>query len=232
MYIFADMKPKVICHIMGSVDGRLLPSCWTAPYGDVDAAELFKEYAAIGRTLGADAWMFGKATTQEFFPGRLFPGSDKRAEADAIHKAERRSERLFITNDPDADILFTAGTLRGDDMLVVTDTGASADYLDMLRDKGISYMVTEPDAPLADTLAAIGRGSGGSHGTKLAAGVIDELSLVVYPGIDGSAASPSIFEYLGAPNCRPAVGQALELLGVERRAHGVVWMRYRFHKVK
>ena len=242
MYIFADMKPKVICHIMGSVDGRLLPSCWTAPYGDVDAAELFKEYAAIGRTLGADAWMFGKATTQEFFPGRLFPGSDKRAEADAIHKAERRSERLFITIDPDADILFTAGTLRGDDMLVVTDTGASADYLDMLRDKGISYMVTEPDAPLADTLAAIGRefgvktislqGGGIIDGAVLAAGVIDELSLVVYPGIDGSAASPSIFEYLGAPNCRPAVGQALELLGVERRAHGVVWMRYRFHKVK
>lgn len=36
------MKPKVICHIMSSVDGRLIDGRWTAPYAagtlcDVDA---------------------------------------------------------------------------------------------------------------------------------------------------------------------------------------------------
>lgn len=227
---------------MGSVDGRLLPSRWTAPYGDAESAELFKEYATIGRTLGTDAWMFGKATTQECFPGKFPSHSGKHAEAGAIYKAERRSARLFITINPEADILFTTGTLRGDDMLVVIDTTATADYLDMLRERGISYIVTAPHAALADTLATIGRefgvqaislqGGGIIDGAMLAAGVLDELSLVVYPGIDGSAASPSIFEYTGAPSDRPAAGQSLELLAVERRAHGIVWMRYRFHKVK
>lgn len=39
---------------------------------------------------------------------------------------------------------------------MVTDTTATADYLDMLRQRGISYIVTEQHAPLADTLATIG----------------------------------------------------------------------------
>ena len=59
------MKPEVICHIMGSVDGRLLPQRWSAPFGDAAPGELFSDYAAIGRELSADAWMFGKATTCE-----------------------------------------------------------------------------------------------------------------------------------------------------------------------
>ena len=62
------MKPKVICHIMSSVDGRLLPGRWTQPFDGTNPAELFGEYAAIGRSLGTDAWMFGKATTAEVFP--------------------------------------------------------------------------------------------------------------------------------------------------------------------
>ena len=62
------MKPEVICHIMSSVDGRLIPSRWTPPFDSTNPAELFGEYAAIGKSLEADAWMFGKATTREFFP--------------------------------------------------------------------------------------------------------------------------------------------------------------------
>lgn len=47
------MKPKVICHIMSSVDGRLLDGRWTAPY-EAERTELLKVYAAIGRELGTE----------------------------------------------------------------------------------------------------------------------------------------------------------------------------------
>lgn len=60
---------------------------------------------------------------------------------------------------------------------------------------------------------------------------LNELSLVIYPGIDGLTTSPSIFEYLGASDERPAAGQALELLSNETAGHGVIWLRYRFHKL-
>lgn len=48
------MKPEVICHIMSSVDGRLLPARWTAPFDETNPATLFKEYAVIGRQLDTE----------------------------------------------------------------------------------------------------------------------------------------------------------------------------------
>lgn len=53
------MKPKIICHIMSSVDGRLIDGRWTAPY-EAEYGDLLKVYASIGRELNTDAWMFGK----------------------------------------------------------------------------------------------------------------------------------------------------------------------------
>jgi len=47
---------------MSSVDGRLLPFRWTPPFDGTDPSKLFKEYAALGKRLDTDAWMFGKAT--------------------------------------------------------------------------------------------------------------------------------------------------------------------------
>lgn len=74
------------------------------------------------------------------------------------------------------------------------------------------------------------QGGGIINGAMLAAGLLDELSLVVYSGIDGFTTAPSIFEYLGAADENPAEGQSLELLNVEVQPHGIVWLRYRFHR--
>ena len=74
------------------------------------------------------------------------------------------------------------------------------------------------------------QGGGIIDGEMLAQGLIDELSLVIYPGIDGLTTAPSIFEYLGHSEERPAEGQTLELLSMDRRSHGIVWLRYKFHK--
>ena len=108
------MKPEVICHIMGSVDGRLLPQRWSAPFEDAAPGELFSDYAAIGRELSADAWMFGKATTCEMFPERYVAESARPTQSGRVHKGHRDSRRLFITVDPEADILYTSDRLRGD----------------------------------------------------------------------------------------------------------------------
>lgn len=69
------------------------------------------------------------------------------------------------------------------------------------------------------------QGGGIINGTFLAAGLVDELSLVIYPGIDGLSGVPSIFEYLGKPGMKPAAGQTLELKSAERLEKGVVWLR-------
>ena len=68
------------------------------------------------------------------------------------------------------------------------------------------------------------------NGVFLKAGLIDELSLTVYPGIDGLKGVPTIFEYAGTTDERPADGQCLELLSATTEEGGLVWLRYRFHK--
>lgn len=234
------MKPEVICHIMSSVDGRLLSGRWTPPFDGTNPGLLFKTYADAGRTLGADAWMFGKATTREAFPYRFMPKSNLHPQPGTIHVGRREIAGTFITIDPDADIFYNSGTFRGDNMIVALGTNATDDYLALLRDKGISYIILEDPADLAAVMDILHddfgiarialRGGGIIDGAMLAAGLIDELSLVIYPGIDGLASAPSIFEYLGGPDAHPAEGQSLELLSVEILGHGVVWLRYRFHK--
>lgn len=135
---------------------------------------------------------------------------------------------------------YTSDRLRGDNIVTIIGTNATDDYLDMLEEKGISYIVLANPTALDEALSVLHdrfgvrkislQGGGIINGAMLAAGLINELSLVIYPGIDGLTTAPSIFEYLGAANERPGAGQSLELISTETVANGIVWLRYRFHK--
>lgn len=226
---------------MSSVDGRLLPGRWTSPFDGTNPAELFKIYATIGKSLDTDAWMFGKATTKEAFPYKFMSKGEPVGESEKVFVGHRASSRLFITIDPDADIFFTSDRLRGDNILTVLGKNATTDYLDALKEKGISYLVVDDITNLRYILTLVKlhfniecislQGGGIIDGAMLSQGLINELSLVIYPGIDGLTTAPSIFEYLGHAEERPAEGQALELLSVENKDHGIVWLRYKFHKI-
>lgn len=235
------MKPKIICHIMSSVDGRLLNDRWSEPFDGTPASALLQVYAAIGRELGTDAWMFGKNTLRAAFPYKWgIDGPAVSSDSPAVFVGERCSERMFIVADPEADIYFTASVLRGDNILVIVGRNATEEYLAHLRGKQISYVVVDDAADLRAGLEAVGRefgircvsvqGGGILNGALLAEGLVDELSLVVYPGLDGLSGIPSIFEYVGGKTDRPAAGQSLQLLCAEQREHGVIWLRYKFHK--
>lgn len=234
------MNPKVICHIMSSVDGRLLDSRWTEPFDGTSHSELLKVYADIGRELDTDAWLFGKNTLRAVFPERFEDGeTDISTDEPMLFFGECRSGRMFIVADPESDIGFTSPTLRGDNIIVILGRNATREYLAFLRDMMISYVIVDDASDLGAGLSAVGRafgiksvsvqGGGIINGALLKAGLIDELSLVVYPGIDGLSGVPSVFEYVGGGTDRPAQGQSLQLLSVAERDHGVVWLRYGFH---
>lgn len=65
------MKPKIICHIMSSMDGRVDNSRWTKPHDGRPQSELSKVYARLAASLGTDAWMFGLNTARAFLPQRF-----------------------------------------------------------------------------------------------------------------------------------------------------------------
>lgn len=239
------MKPQIICHIMTSVDGHIQVERWSEPVGDVSKTDLMKEYTDIGKSLSTDAWTFGKNTVRNIFPdgAKILQKDEKNKESDipigkcCVFIAQRHSEHIFISFDPDADIIYTASQLRGCDILVVLGRStATPRYLMYLRKMDISYIVVEDIAETGNVLETINKefgiksislqGGGLLNGAMLNKGMIDELSLVVYPGLDCNKESVSIFDN----TIDDIVGRKkLELLSVQQRGHGVVWLRYQIH---
>lgn len=228
---------------MSSVDGRLLNDRWTEPFDGTPASALLQVYAALGHELCTDAWMFGKNTLRAIFPYKWsIDGHTVPSDYPVVFIGERRSERMFIVADPEADIYFTSSVLRGDNILVIVGRNATEEYLTHLREKRISYLIVSDASNLREGLEAIGRefgircvsvqGGGILNGALLADGLVDELSLVIYPGIDGLSGIPSIFEYVGGKTSDPAGGQSLQLLSASQREYGVMWLQYRFHKTR
>lgn len=68
--------------------------------------------------------------------------------------------------------------------------------------------------------------TGGGHinGAFLADGLIDEVSLMIGPGIDGRKGMAAVFDGIDEPN-RPAT--LLKLESVERIGEATVWLRYK-----
>ena len=102
-----------------------------------------------------------------------------------------------------------------------------------MRRLGISYVFggveTLDFAAVLDKLARLFpiktillEGGGHLNGSLLKAGLVDELSLLHIPVIDGAPTSASVFEQGDAPG--PAV--RLRLLDVQQRSHGILWQRY------
>ena len=222
---------------MSSVDGRLIDIRWTAPY-KAEHGELLKVYSTIGKELDTDAWMFGKNTLRDLFPYKFgIKGHGISPDTPTLFVGERRSARMFIVSDPEGDLYLTSSTVRGDNILVIVGRNVTEEYLAHLREL---HVIVSDATRLREGLEAVGhdfgirsisvQGGGILNGALLAERLIDELSLVVYPGIDGLSGVSSIFEYIGGRTEHPAKGQRLQLLSASQREHGVMWMRYKFHK--
>ena len=129
--------------------------------------------------------------------------------------------------------MWDSGEVAGDHVVAVLSERVSDDYLALLRERGVSYLLAGArDVDLALALAKIGErfgvrtlmleGGGKINGGMLRAGLIDEVSLLVAPAVDGRIGAPALFDVEGdASPCR------LALEAVERRADDVLWLRYR-----
>jgi riboflavin biosynthesis pyrimidine reductase len=113
--------------------------------------------------------------------------------------------------------------------------GEKTGYLADLRKKSISYLIAgKSEIDFAAALERLHRdfgirklmleGGGGVNGSLLAAGLIDEISLLLCPFADGAPA-PTVFDL---PKNR--IGEratALRFMSAKPRPGGVVWLRYR-----
>ncbi len=66
------MKPRVICHMLISLDGRIHPSRWTlSPEGDRKGWSA--AYERVHESLAGDAWLVGRVTMAEMSKAAAHP---------------------------------------------------------------------------------------------------------------------------------------------------------------
>jgi len=158
------------------------------------------------------------------------------------HTGNRGSRPIAVVFDPKGKLHYPDSTLpTGEHLVAVLSPEVGDEYLSELRDCGVSYVFEgKGDDAFPAALAEIERrfdahtllleGGGIINGTFLKAGLINELSFLIYPAIDGLAGVSSVIGYPGAPGELPAKGQRLEHIATETFPGGVVWLRYAVKK--
>jgi 2,5-diamino-6-(ribosylamino)-4(3H)-pyrimidinone 5'-phosphate reductase len=214
-----------------SVDGRIVTRDWPS------AKQLTREYERTARTFEADAWIAGRISMQPYAGKAKIPRATTKGRAlrkDFIANASAKS--YAITIDPSGKIPWKSNNIDGEHVITVLSGRVSDNYLAFLQDRGVSYLLggrTEID--LKSVLRRLTKyfrirtllleGGGGINGSFLAAGVIDELSLLVAPTADGSVGTPTLFDVK-----ERKAPVALRLLSARKLTGDILWVRYRIRR--
>jgi riboflavin biosynthesis pyrimidine reductase len=204
------MKPHVACLMMSSIDGRLHPSRYTAsPDGTPKAWSGL--YERLHDSMAADAWLVA-------------------ATADRYAVAVDRAGKLH----------FAKGDIGGDHVIVLLGADVADEHLAELAGDGVSYIVADAaDIDLAAALDTLGaqfgirrlllEGGGGINGSMLAAGLVDELHVLVAPALDGGEGVQGIVSH-GEDGLAGAV--TLSFRSAAAMEHGVVHLAYDVRAVR
>lgn len=223
------MKPYIICHMMASVDGRI----------DCDMTEQIEPsnvyYDALEQ-LNCPTTLEGRVSMQKHSAlPEHFLAKDKTPIGERKFYKATESAGYSIAIDSMGKLRWPSNSHYGTPFLVITSESCAKEYLDSLTEQGISWIAAgvgkidlAEAVDILNTEFGVERmavvGGGHINGGFLAAGLLDEVSVMIGPGIDGRKGMASVFDGLEDPN-RPAT--LLKLNDVKRMGD-TVWMRYQF----
>jgi riboflavin biosynthesis pyrimidine reductase len=217
-----------------SIDGRIVTDGW--PLSDVER----QQYELVHETYNPEGWLCGRVTMEQHFAQRRRTAAEIAREHDGPPRedsvAPGEHESFAFALDSHGRLAWASSDIDGDHLVAILSERVSDEYLKLLRDNGVSYVLAgtrEVDLPVA--LEKIARlfgvrtlmleGGGRINGSMLRAGLIDEVSLLVAPVADGRIGSPALFDVDEEDGHTSA--WRLALIGVERRADDMLWLRYR-----
>lgn len=229
---------------MSSVDGRLYLERYTEPFDGTNKEDISELYFWESNNMDADGILLGRTTFHGHYMPDIYTGQSITTVKDfSNYKAPKKSGTTLIVSDRNGKTLYRRNEQNANDNYVaILGEGVSQEYLEHLRKNDVSYVfagaggndfakaleILHDDFGMKIVLL---EGGAVLSGAFLKAGLIDELRLMLYPGIDGLTGIPTIFEYAGEEGELPAQGQALELLSAERMSYGIILLSYKFHKI-
>jgi len=225
------MKPYVICHMMSSLDGHALTDGWDRGF----KKQVDKLYESLAERFEGDAWLCGRVTMQEISHGDDYPRGLAKAAIPRTHYfANRNAKQYAISIDPHGKVAWKSNEALKSHVVEVVTEAVSDDYLAYLQSIEVSYVfggATDIDLDHVLHVLATALGikrlivEGGPHvsGAFVQAGLVDEISVLISPLVDGRGTHPASFEFAeskwdGATH--------LTLTSAEVQEGGIIWARY------
>lgn len=225
------MKPYIICHMIASLDGRI----------DCDMTEQIEggnEYYEALEALDCPSMLMGRVTMQMHYAlPEPFVASDSIPIGRETFNVACKTNAYCVAIDTHGSLQWGDNEYDGQSLLVITDEQSPKCYHERLTEQGISWIATGRNGInlsrameiLCDNFG-IERlavtGGGHINGAFLEAGLLDEVSFMLAPGIDGRAGMVAVFDGIADKN-RPATN--LTLCDVKQMGE-TVWLRYKFKK--
>ncbi|MDO5532754.1 RibD family protein [Sutterella sp.] len=231
-------RPRIICHMLTALDGKITGDFMnTAACGAAGEA-----YEATNDSYHPDAWLCGRVTTDENFTFYAEPELDPAAPPPPAGDfvAVGDAAMYYVSVDPKGRIGWKSDILRYADrpaahvIELLTEEAPDA-YRAFLRKLGISYIVAGSGA-IDCALAAeklhdlfgirtlMVSGGGFINWTFLAAGLVDELSVILAPVADGANDTVTLFEKPRSLADTPPVEFSLKAARI--LTGDVLWLRY------
>lgn len=221
------MRPYIICHMMTSVDGRI-DCAMTAQLAGVD------DYYTTLEALDTPSTLSGRVTGMlELAEPGEFQAKDQSPLGHEGFSKKTSVGGYEIIVDTRGSLLWNEDAAYNKPHLIITSEKATKEYLTYLDEKNISWIACGKDRIdlhravriLAEQfgikrLAIVG----GAHinGGFLDAGLLDEISILVAPGIDAREGMPAALD--GLPIEREPI--PVRLKSVEQFESGAVWLQY------
>jgi riboflavin biosynthesis pyrimidine reductase len=219
--------------MISSADGCLhLSRCTKSPDGD--RAEWSGLYEKIHGDFEGGAWIVGRVTMAEMSKAGPHAPATHGTVNRPHHFATREAGSYAIAIDLSGRLHFSKPDIGGDHVVVLLGPDVPDSHLAELAADGVSYIVTSDAKPdLAGVLDNLGRElgirllllEGGAiiNGSFFAAGLVDELSLLIAPTLYGRT-EPANFVISDKDGLAGKI--QLSLISCKALEHGAIHLRY------
>ena len=221
-------KPYMICHMMMSVDGRIDCGMTVKIAGS-------NEYYETLNALNVPTTLIGRVTAQlEMSDSGVFEPTNAAAafgKEGFSKKSDAAGYQVVV--DTKGTLLWRDDSNSGTPLVVILSEAVTTEYLAYLDSLHISWIVCGQkriDLRRAaeilysefgvERMAIVGGGT--INAAFLDAGLLDEVSILLGPGVDGRRGMTATFD--GLPMDREPVNLRLE--NVKAYENGAVWLRY------
>lgn len=233
-------RPRIICHMMASIDGKSVGDFLS----DKQFSEYINQYLKLGASFGSKARIWGRTTFSDMIKFDEFKtvSEDIPEIPRTDYVANKNAGNYIVAIDSSGKLNWDKSHFAEDNenpikehIIEALTEKVSDAYLASLQKAGVSYifggketldltLIVKKLRKLFSLDTFVLEGGGTINGSFLNEGLIDEVSLLIVPVVDGTAKSKTIFEteYVLKNNS----AATFVLNQVEKTENDGLWLKY------